>query len=85
VVSLVRIEKRSGELEEFDPSKLESSLTAAGASSQDASRVTQTVASSLTEGTDTAQLMMRAATELRKTNSSAANKYENFKSAHPKK
>jgi 2-phosphoglycerate kinase len=78
---MVKVEKRSGELEEFSASKLEASLTAAGASEQQAEKIAATVASSLKEGTETAQLMMRAASELRRTDPEAAKKYESFKSA----
>jgi len=78
---LVKVEKRSGGLEVFDVSKLEASLTKAGASEQDATRIAETVARGLTEGTDTAQLMMRAASELKRIDPAAAKKYESFKSA----
>ena len=81
---MVKVEKRSGELEEFNASKLEASLTAAGASEQQAERIAATVASSLKEGTETAQLMMRAASELKRIDPAAAERYQGFKSASTK-
>jgi len=78
---IFKVEKRSGELEEFNASKLEASLTRAGVSEEQATKIAETVAKSVTEGTDTAQLMMKAATELRRIDPAAAKKYEAFKSA----
>jgi ribosomal protein L40E len=74
--SLVRVEKRSGRLEEFDISKLRASLTKAGASDEQATRIAETIAGSVTEGTDTAQLMLQAASELRRADPTAAARYE---------
>jgi transcriptional regulator NrdR family protein len=79
---MVRVEKRSGELEEFDTSKLEASLARAGVSEEQATRIAEKVARSVTEGTATAQVMAWAATELRHVNPTAAKKYESFKSGH---
>jgi transcriptional regulator NrdR family protein len=78
---LVKVEKRSGELEEFDMPKLESSLTKAGVSDEDATRIAETVARNLTDGTHTAELMMLVASELRRIDPAAALKYTAFKSA----
>lgn len=82
MIFLVKVEKRSGELEEFEVSKLEASLTKAGVSEEQATKIAETVAKSVTEGTDTAQLLMRATTELRRIDPAAAKRYEAFKSAH---
>jgi 2-phosphoglycerate kinase len=79
---LVKVEKRSGEMEEFDMAKLEASLTSAGARPEEATRIAQAIAKTVTEGTETAELMMRAATELRRIDPAAAKRYEAFKSAH---
>jgi ribosomal protein L40E len=76
---LVKVHKRSGELEEFDMSKLEASMIKAGAGQEEATRIAATVAGSVTEGADTAQLMLRAATELRRIDPEAAERYETYK------
>ena len=77
---MVRVEKHSGELEDFDMTKLESSLTKAGVSDEDATRIAETVARNLTEGTHTAELMMLVASELRRIDLAAALRYTTFKS-----
>lgn len=76
---MVRVQKRSGALEEFNMSKLEASMTKAGASEENATRIAETVAGTVADGTETAQLMMRAASELRQVDPEAAARYETYK------
>ncbi len=77
--TLVRIEKRSGELEEFDVQKLEGSLTKAGANEENATRIAEMVAGHVTDGMRTTQLMMLVAREFRQTDPGAARRYETYK------
>ena len=77
---LVRVHKRSGELEQFDVSKLKASLTKAGASEDNAGKIAEKIARYVIEKTDTAQLMMWAAAELKQVDPAAARRYEGYKS-----
>ena len=75
---MTKVRKRSGELEGFDASKLEASLTNAGAKSEFASRISETVASELTEGMATAEIRRIAAEKLGAFDRTAAQRYEAF-------
>ena len=77
---MVRVHKRSGELEQFDVSKLKASLTKAGASEENATIIAEKIARYVIEKTDTAQLMMWAAAELKQVDPAAARRYEGYKS-----
>ena len=75
---MTNVRKRSGELEGFDASKLEASLTSAGAKSEHASKVSETVARELSEGMATAEIRRIAARELGAYDSTTAQRYEAF-------
>lgn len=76
---MVRIEKRSGGLEEFDEAKLEASLMKAGASKEHATRIARAIASDVRDGMESGELLMRAASELKRVDPAAAKRYEAYK------
>jgi transcriptional regulator NrdR family protein len=78
VTFLTNVRKRSGELESFDSAKLEASLTSAGAKSEYASKVSETVARELSEGMATEEIKRVAARELGAYDRTAAQRYEAF-------
>jgi 2-phosphoglycerate kinase len=65
-------------LESFDASKLEASLTSAGAKSEYASKVSETVARELNEGIATADIKRMAVRELGTYDRTVAQRYEAF-------
>jgi transcriptional regulator NrdR family protein len=75
---LTHVRKRSGELEGFDASKLEASLTSAGAKTEFASKISEAVARELSEGIATADIRRMAVRELGTYDRSAAQRYEAF-------
>ena len=76
---MVQVMKRSGSMENFDPSKLEASMKSAGAQGEEASRVVKNIASNVKDGMKTDELTMMTASELKRVNPMAAEKYANFK------
>jgi len=78
VTFLTNVRKRSGELEGFDASKLEASLTNAGAKSECASKVSEAVVRELSEGIATSDIRQMAARELGAFDRAAAQRYEAF-------
>jgi len=73
---LTNVRKRSGELESFDAGKLEASLTSAGAKTEYATKVSETIARELSEGMATTEIRQIAARELGAFDSTAARRYE---------
>lgn len=76
---MVKVMKRSGDLEDFDEVKLEASLTRAGASEEHASRVAGIVAGNVTDRTHTVELSLMAGTALQRLDKMAAKRYKEFK------
>ena len=78
---MVKVKKRSGEYEDFNQAKLEASLRSAGAEEEQASRISELVARSLQDGTETDDIRAMAAAELSQIDEDAAQRYQSFKSA----
>lgn len=75
---MVKVKKRSGNIEEFDRPKLEASLKKAGAKEEHATRVAETVKGKVQEGIATSEIKRLATTELRGMDAAAAQRYETF-------
>lgn len=76
---MVKIKKRTGAMQDFDRAKLKKSLKKAGAKEEHATKVAETVAGRVREGTTTAEVKRLTATELRKMDQRAAQAYETFR------
>ena len=76
---MAKLKKRSGAMKDFDKAKLKASLKKAGAKEEHATKVVGTVSARVREGMTTAEIKRMTATELRKLDPKAAQKYETFK------
>jgi len=76
---LAKVKKRSGAMKDFDKAKLKASLKKAGAKEEHAAKVVGTVSARVREGMTTAEVKRMTATEIRKLDPKAAQKYETFK------
>jgi ATP cone domain len=75
---MMRIRKKSGELEDFDRGKLERSMLRAGASADTARRISERV--QLVEGLSTDDLRRRVAEELQRENQALSGAYMSTRS-----
>lgn len=75
---MVKIKKRSGSMQDFDKAKLKASLKKAGAEEEHATKVTESVAGAVREGTTTAMIKRMVAIELRGMDQKATQAYETF-------
>ena len=76
---MAKVKKRSGAMKDFDKAKLKASLKKAGAKEEHAAKVVGTVSARVREGMTTAEVKRMTATEIRKLDPKAAQKYETFK------
>ena len=76
---MAKVKKRSGAMKDFDKAKLKAALKKAGAKEEHATKVVGTVSARVREGMTTAEIKRMTATELRKLDPKAAQKYETFK------
>ena len=75
---MVKVKKRSGSMQDFDKVKLKASLKKAGAEEEQATKITESVAGKVQEGTTTAEIKRMVATELRGMDQKATQAYETF-------
>ena len=72
---MVKIKQSDGSDEEWNPNKLENSLTKAGASNQQAEAIANSVGKQVVDNTSTYQIRLTAVTDLMRVNPEAALKY----------
>ena len=75
---MTNVRKRSGELQDFDPAKLEASMTNAGAKSEYAAKISERIARQISEGMATADIVTMVAMELSAYDRNAAQRYEAY-------
>jgi len=74
---MAKLKKRSGREEEFNRSKLERSMTKAGAKEETARKVAGKITPR--EGMSTSEIRRKVTEELKRENPQAASQYESFK------
>ncbi len=72
---MVKIKQLDGSEEDFDAAKLEKSITAAGASEDEAKSIASLVGRQVVDKTSTYQIRLWVVTDLLRINPDAANKY----------
>lgn len=75
---MVKVKKRSGSMQDFDKAKLKASLKKAGTEEEHATKITESVAGKVQEGTTTTEIKRIVATELKGMDQKAAQSYETF-------
>jgi transcriptional regulator NrdR family protein len=82
---LAKVKKRSGAMQEFDKSKLKTSLKKAGAKEEHATKVADKITGKTKEGTTTVEIWEWSIAELKPLDSKAAKAYESYKKPKKKK
>ena len=82
---MAKVKKRSGAMQEFDKSKLKTSLKKAGAKEEHVTKVADKIAGKTKEGTTTVEIWEWSIAELKPLDPKAAKAYEGYKKPKKKK